>query len=106
MAKASRLFSGFNVYGIAVQVAEREDGQWFSRSYDPSYNHYGRRNGRSKYHPIDAVPVHPTRMRSATEAAGALEFIELPEKNQKKIIEWGFSYLYLTEGKNRLRLPD
>ncbi|MEL6008603.1 hypothetical protein J4Z08_23060 [Citrobacter portucalensis] len=106
MAKATRIFSGHNLYGVRVQVAERTDGKWFSRNYDSSFNRFGRRNGWSAYHPLESVPVHPTRMKNLTEAGGAPEYIELSAEARAKHIEWGFTYLHLEEGPNRLRLPD
>ncbi|MBY5301472.1 hypothetical protein FP371_25075 [Citrobacter freundii] len=106
MAKATRVFSGHNAFGIRVQVAERVDGQWFSRSYYSSYNHYGRRNGWSAYHPVESKPVHPTQLKNLTETGGAPEYIDLPEESRAKIIEWGFTYLHLEDGPNRLRLPE
>lgn len=106
MAKAIRLFAGHNSFGAEVQVVERADGQWFSRSYDSSHNKYGHRNGWSVYRPLESEPVHPTRMKNMTEAGDAPEYIQVSEETRTKIIEWGFNYLYLVEGPHRLRLPD
>jgi hypothetical protein len=39
MAKAIESFIGFDSYCHRIEVAIREDGQWFSRSY--GYNGYG-----------------------------------------------------------------
>lgn len=104
MAKASRVFTGLNSHGIDVQVAEREDGHWFSRAKEPSA--YSYRPGWTVWRSLDFTPKHPTRLKNGIEAGGAPEYIDLPADQQGEYLEWGFTNLKLVSVPNRLRLPE
>ncbi len=77
MAKAIEAFTGIDSYCRTVEVAIREDGQWFSRHW--GFNGYG--NGWTKW----------TKDR------------ELPRTQDG--IEWGFKKLRSTSPKG-IRLPN
>lgn len=102
MAKAIRVYSGSDSYGRRVEVAEREDKAWFSRSFD--YNGY--HNCWSKWLQTESAPVHPTRLTCLTECAGAPDSIQVEPGQRETMIEWGFSILRIVTGPNRLRLPN
>lgn len=77
MAKAIKSFSGIDSYCRSIEVAVREDGQWFYRSY--GFNGYG--NSWSKW----------TKDR------------ELPRSEDG--VRWGFKTLRPSSPKG-IRLPN
>ncbi|EMC4401916.1 hypothetical protein [Cronobacter sakazakii] len=101
MSKAVRVYSGRDSYGRSVQVAERVDGKWFSRFYE--WNGYHSTWSRWKPH---ETPVHPSRVKFATECSNAPEYYEIPEDKRANMIEWGFNNLSIVPGPHRLRLPN
>jgi hypothetical protein len=102
MAKARRLYSGYDSYGRAVEVAERTDGVWFCRDY--GWNGY--RKTWSAWRAYGKVPTFPVRVRNMCEHPGAQEYVEIPEEEQENSIEYGFSILRIIPGPHRIRLPD
>lgn len=55
MAKAIEAFTGIDSYCRSIEVAVREDNQWFSRSY--GFNGFG--NGWSKWQKQEELPRCP-----------------------------------------------
>jgi len=78
MAKAIESFIGIDTFCRAVEVAIREDGQWFSRTY--GYNGYGKCWG--KWTKDEELP------RTANDG-----------------VEWGFKTLQRSSPKG-IRLPN
>lgn len=103
MAKAISLYSGWDTYGRPVELAEREDGEWFWREY--GWNGYGR--GWSKWADYGKEPTFPAKLVNKTEAgSGTPEEIEIPEAERRNQVEWGWNLLRLLPGPYRVRLPD
>lgn len=101
MAKAVKLYEGHDSYGRTIQVAEREDGQWFWREW--GWNGFG--VSWSKWGSADK-PSHPEKVRNMCEYADAEEYVEIPEDERVHRIEWGFNTLRLIAGPYKVRLPN
>lgn len=102
MAKANRLYSGYDSYGRVIEVAERNDGVWFWREY--GWNGYG--NTWSKWEACGTLPHFPAKVRNMCEYANSPEYVEIPEEDRANRIEWGFNVFRIVSGPYRLRLPN
>lgn len=100
MAKAARHYCGHNTYGVPVEVAQSESGNWYARYYE--FNGFAR--CWSKWETTD-TPEYATRIVNPIEIGNSPEFIDIEESELHKRIEWGFQYLTLVPGPYRLRLP-
>lgn len=101
MAKATRLYFGYDSYGRSIEVAERVDGAWFWRDY--GWNGYG--NAWSKWQPHE-TPTFPSKVKCSIECANSPEYIEIAKEDRENRIEWGFNTLKIVSGPHRLRLPN
>lgn len=95
MAKAINAYMGRNTYGLWVEYAQREDGQWFKR-FEESCHRYGTKT--SKW----LACKEPTKATTRTNAYSG-EKVALEDG---KYIESGFSLLERVEGKLTYRLPN
>lgn len=101
MAKAKTIYSGYDSYGRAVEVAERVGGAWFWREY--GFNGY--RRSWSKWEPMEA-PEFPAKIKSFVEFSDSPEYIEIPADQRKNRISWGGNTLNIIPGPHRVRLPN
>jgi hypothetical protein len=90
MAKTIRAFGGTNSYGVSVEVAESESGNWFQRSW--SYNGYGR--GWDKW--TTFTPNWSTSY---------VNVYTLETHEREAVLEYGFSTLQELKDTPRYRLP-
>ena len=95
MAKAKQAFSGRDTLGRWVEMAQREDGQWFAR-WQEERGRFGW--AMSKWAAHDA-PEPLTRERSAYSDG----FVTLPEG---QFVAWGFRKLERLDGPFTYRLPN
>ena len=91
MAKTTRAFSGYNSYGVSVEVAESNTGNWFQRSY--VFNGFGK--GWSKWEPF--TPSWSTTITNVY----SLE----TEDREVPALEYGFSILSEYNAIPNYRLP-
>lgn len=87
----SRAWYGNDTYGRSVEVAEREDGKFFARSY--GYNGYGRAWSKWKL----ATPQWETHTTNRYTG-------ERVEYAQPQLF-WGFARLEQYSGTPKFRLP-
>lgn len=93
MAKAIKFWFGNDSVGRPVEVAMREDGTYFSRSYE--YNGYGKSWTRWSEHDPNFV--------TSTENAYSGEVTYHPER---PVMSWGFIRLTECSEVPRVRLPN
>lgn len=93
MAKAISYWYGNDSVGRPVEVAQREDGVYFARSYE--WNGYGKNWTKWKEHEASFV--------TTTENAYSGEVTEHPER---PIMCWGFMRLTQCSDVPRFRLPN
>jgi len=91
MSKTKRAFFGSNSYGMSIEVAESDTGNWFQRSY--GFNGYGKSWGKW-------LPFIPSWSLSYTNV-----YTREVSEREKPALEFGFSVLTEYNDAPRFRLP-
>lgn len=101
MAKAIRAYEGYNSFFNKTEVAQRDDGVWFHRSF--ANNGYAK--AWTKWEKVNSEIVHPQTLNDIQVYSDVNSKTELSEEVKQSMIIWDKNKLNLIKRPLKYRLP-